>query len=99
MFGRDAANPGDALGRILGRTLAQRIEADGVPRDVIVIDQIVGDQHVHHAERERRVGSRQQRDVLVTLLRGLAAVRDRSRSGVRRGALLPARASTGAGWR
>ncbi len=53
---------------------AQRVEAQRVARDVIVVEEILGDQHVHHAERERGVRAGHERDVLVALLRGLAAI-------------------------
>ena len=56
------------------RTLAQRIEAQRMARHVVVIDEIVADQHVHQPERERSVGSRQQGDVLVAFLGGERAI-------------------------
>ena len=40
------------------------LEAQRVARDVVAVEQALGDQHVHHAERERAVGAGQQRDVL-----------------------------------
>ena len=55
--------------------VAQRVEADRVAIDVVVIDEVLGDQHVHQAERERGVGARQERDVLVALFGRLAAIR------------------------
>ena len=44
------------------------VEAERVPGDVVVVDQVLGDQHVHHAKRQRGVGAGHQRDVLVALL-------------------------------
>ena len=64
-----------ALRRKFGGAAAQRIESDRVSVDVVVIDEILRDQHVHHAERERGVGARNERHVLVALFRGLAAIR------------------------
>ena len=64
-----------ALRRPRGGTLRQLGEAGRVAVDVVVVDEIVGDQHMHEAERERAVGARQQRDVLVAFFGGRAAVR------------------------
>ena len=71
---RNAAEGGDAFGRILGGTLAQRVEANRITRDVIAIDEILGDQHVHHAEREGGVRAGNERN-MYALLRRLAAIR------------------------
>ena len=40
-----------------------------------MIDQVLGDQHVHHPERERGVGTRHQRQVLMAFFGGGASVR------------------------
>ena len=71
---------------------ASCVEAERVARDVVAVDQALGDQHVHHAERERAVGAGQQRDVLRAFLRRQAAVRiDRDHLGAAALRLLHAR--------
>ncbi len=45
-----------------------------MPAHVVVIDEIIANQHVHEAKRERGVGSRQQGDVRVALFGGERAV-------------------------
>ena len=52
-----ADRAGDALRRVLLHPLDKRVVADGVPGHVVVIDQIVADDHVHHGERERGVAA------------------------------------------
>ena len=64
-----------ALRRPLRRALAQLLDAERVLRDVVVVLQVLGEQHVHHAERERRVRARPDRDPLVALSRGARADR------------------------
>ncbi len=73
--GCDAADRGDLFRRILLRALRQRLEAERMTRDVIVVEPILAHQHMHEPERERGIGAGQQRDVLVALLGGRRAVR------------------------
>ena len=71
-------NPGErrhAFRRMIPRLLAKLFEADGVALDVIGVVEILGDQHVHQAECERRVAAGIDREVLVGELRGPVAVR------------------------
>ena len=65
---RDAAGFGSAFRRPLERARLQGFETKRVFLDVVVIEQVFLDQHVHHAQRQRRVGAWQQGDVLVALL-------------------------------
>ena len=53
----------------------KRLESQRVARDVVAIDQIVANQHVHEPERERGIGAGQQRNMLVAFLRGERAIR------------------------
>jgi hypothetical protein len=55
--------------------LAQRRPAVDVAIDVVVVEPVVRDQLVHHAERERAVAARQEGDVLVALLGGVGPAR------------------------
>ncbi len=54
--------------------LAQFVESQRMAADVVVIDQIVADQHVHEPERERGIGARQQRNVRMAFFRRERAV-------------------------
>ena len=72
---RKAGDLRRALRRIFAHPRLERLEAERVARDVVAIEQVLGDEDVHHAERECRVGARQEREMLVTLLRREAAVR------------------------
>ncbi len=74
LLDRQAAGLRRPLGGILLDLFLQFFVAQGVPGNIVRIDQALGDQHVHHAERERAVGAGQRRDVLRALLRGQAAV-------------------------
>ena len=93
LLDRDAADLRDPRrGVFLEHALLQRLEANRVLRDVVAIDQVLGDQDVHHAERQRAVGAGQQRDVLAALLRRQAAVGiDRDQLGAAALGLLRAR--------
>ena len=51
------------------------VEAQGVAGDVLAVEQALGDQHLHHRERERAVGAGQRGEVEVALLRGVGAAR------------------------
>ena len=75
LVGRDAAGGGHALGRPLQRPLAQRRPTFDVTGDVVVVQPAVGHQLVHQPQRQRAVGARPQRDVLVALVGRLAAPR------------------------
>src|SRR3984885_7581406 len=66
---RDAASGGDVR-RVEGaHAFFEPLEAECMAFDVITVDEVVADEHVHQAERERAVGPREQRDMLVTFLR------------------------------
>ena len=56
--GRKADGAGDALRRVLLDSLDERVVSDRVAGDVVVIDQAVADDDVHHRERERGVARR-----------------------------------------
>ena len=74
LLARDAAGLRCPVGRIALDALRQRLEADGVLCDVVAVEHALRDQHVHHPERQRAVGAREQGDVLAALLRRQAAV-------------------------
>jgi hypothetical protein len=57
------------------RARKQRVGAERVARDVVLVEPALARQHVDEAERERAVGARQQRNVLVALLGRQRAVR------------------------
>ncbi|MNO48279.1 hypothetical protein D3C76_386120 [compost metagenome] len=73
-LGGDAADLRGALRRPLLHALLELFEAQGVLGDVRLVQQILGDQHMHHAERQRRVGARHQRNMLVAFFRRERAV-------------------------
>ena len=75
LIGRDAAGLRSAFRRPFGGARRERVEPDGVTLDVISIDEIIRDQNMHDAVRERRVRSGQKRDVLMTLFRRRASIR------------------------
>ena len=75
LLGIDAARCRNTLWRPFGGACSERIESQCVAIDVIAIEQVICNQHVHDAVCQRRIGARQQRDVLVAFLRGRAAVR------------------------
>ena len=54
---------------------AQQVGAKSVAREIVVILQSFGEDHVHHRQRQRRVGARPDRDPLVTLIGGARADR------------------------
>ena len=58
LFGREADALTDGLRGVLPDAFDERLVAHRVPRDVVVIDQIVANHHVHHGERERGVAAR-----------------------------------------
>ena len=71
----DAADRCDFAGIVAARALAEFLEAQRMAAHVVVVDEIVANQYVHQAERERRVGSRQQGNVRVAFLCGERAIR------------------------
>ena len=71
----DAANRGGARRRPLGDAQAQCLEAIHMLRDVVVVEPIVRQQFMHHAQRQSTVRTRQQGDVLMALLGRLGAAR------------------------
>ena len=75
LLGRQTAFGGRALRRPGQRPRLQLLPALDMTGDVIVIDPVVGDQFVHQAQRQRAVGARQQRQVLVALVGGLGLAR------------------------
>ena len=56
--------------REAGRPGFQLLVADRVFRDIVVVDQVLGDDDVDHAERQGRIGARPDRQVPVGLPRG-----------------------------
>jgi len=70
---RDAGDLGNAFGRIVRGARLQLLEAERVFLHVIVIDQPLGDDDVHHAQRERAVGARLDGHVPVRLFGGARA--------------------------
>src|SRR5947199_3538194 len=57
-FGREADALTYGLRGALPDSFDERLVAYGVPCDVVVIDQIVANHHVHHGERKRGVAAR-----------------------------------------
>ena len=57
VVGRDAGDRGDPFRRIVRRARLELVEAERVFLHVVVIDEILRDDHVHHAQRERAVGA------------------------------------------
>src|SRR5205809_1063732 len=56
-LGRDSADGSDALGRVVQRALAQRLEVLGAIADEITVAQSLGDQDVHDGVVEGDVGA------------------------------------------
>ena len=72
----------DAVRRIVANAHFELLESQRIAIDVVAIEQILPDQHVHHAQRQRRVGPGHQRKMSMTFLRGLASIRiDRDQLG------------------
>ena len=61
---RDAAHLGRSLRGPVGDAVDQTVESHRVPFDVVVVDQVVANQHVHHREHQRDVGPGQRLDAL-----------------------------------
>ena len=70
-----ATHRGRARRRPLHRAFAQRVPAQRVLRDVIVIEPIVDDELVHQRQRQGAIGARQQRDVFVAFVGGFGLAR------------------------
>ena len=70
----DAGDRGDAIGRVFGDALAELVEAAGPAGDVILIEEAIADDDVHHAEREGGVGAGVDGDVPVRGARGAGGV-------------------------
>ena len=71
--GGDAGQRGHPLGRIVQDALAQRIETVGVPVDVIGVVQLLADDHVHQAQRQRQIAAWIDGEMLVGQRRGARA--------------------------
>ncbi len=63
-----AGGLGRALRRPVAHVLAQLRSAHGVALEVVAVLEPVAEDDVHHAQRQGRVGARQERQVLVALL-------------------------------
>jgi hypothetical protein len=70
IVGSDAGEGRHLVGRKFGGTRLQLVVADGVPVDIVVIDQPFGDDHVHHAQGQCCVGAGPDAHVPVGLLGG-----------------------------
>ena len=70
----DAAGLRGALRRPFGCARRELRESQRVPVDIVAVDQVFRNEYVHHAQSQRAVGSRQQRDVLVAFFRCGAAI-------------------------
>ena len=57
VIGRDPGDLGHLVRREIRGALRQLLVADRVVLDVVAIDQILGDDHVDHAKRQRRIGT------------------------------------------
>ncbi len=66
----DPADGRHTIRRVLGGARCQLGPAHAVSVHVILVAQAVTEDDVHHPERQRRVSPRQQRDMLIALLRG-----------------------------
>ena len=69
------ADLGRTLGRPLQRSLLELLPAERVLRQVVVVQPVVHDQFVHQRQRQRRIGARQQLQVLVAFLGGFRLAR------------------------
>ena len=80
---RDAADRGDPGGSEFGGATRQCFEAERVTLDVVPVEPVFPDQHVHHAQGQGAIRAGHRRDVLMALLGGEAAIwidRNQSRS-------------------
>jgi hypothetical protein len=71
---RDAGQGGNVVGWIFSDALAKLIEAAGPASDVVLIVEVVADDDVHHAKRERGVGAGIDGDVPVRGASGAGGV-------------------------
>ena len=65
--GGKPGDPGHPVRVEAGRAGFQILVADCVVLDIVAVDQVLGDDHVDHAERERRVGAGPDREMPVRL--------------------------------
>ena len=70
----DAGDRGNAVWRVFVGALAELIEAGGPARDVILIEEAVANDDVHHSEREGGIGTGIDGDVPVGGARGARGV-------------------------
>jgi hypothetical protein len=71
----DSRDRGDARRCVLACALSQFRRAERVPGEIVVVLEPLSEDDMHHAERERRVGSRTDTDPLVALIGGARANR------------------------
>jgi len=92
VFYRQTADGRGFLRRIVLHPLAQRVKSQGMALDIISVVKAFVDDHVHHAQRQRGIGARQRRQVLIAFRRRQAAIGiDRNDSGAAAFRLLHAR--------
>ena len=72
---RNAGDLRHALGRVFSRACSELVVPDRVALDVVLVDEAFGNDDVHHAERERRIGAHARAHVPVGLLRGARTLR------------------------
>ena len=94
---RQADRVRHALGGVLPDALRQRLVADRVLRDVVVIHEAVADDDVHHRERKRRVAGRLDRQGASRPIPPSASGPDRPRRSSRRAAAPRARTARSGG--
>jgi len=75
LAGRDRADRGHPVRRELTGPLRQRVESERVLLDELAIQPALAHQHVDQPQRQRAVGPRHRRNVVMTLFGGQRAVR------------------------
>ncbi len=75
LFLRNAADLRRTRRRPLQRAFAQGLPAQGVPRDVVVVQPVVDDQLVHQRQGQCRIRAGAQGDVLVAFVGGFCLAR------------------------
>ena len=73
--GRDATRRLDALGGEVDRRGPHHVDAVDVGADGTEVDEVLGEEHVHHREEERGVGAGNDGDPLVGAVRGARPTR------------------------